>query len=103
MDFYFMYNRLLSVTFSSTHTHTKSATQFVITITYIYKSQFGKTSPLKLWLSFFCQGLFDKAEGKSKATKNQTAIKNFKAKITRQLADILCFIQVSSDQLSHVV
>lgn len=69
MDFYFMYNRLLSVTFSSTHTHTKSATQFVITITYIYKSQFGKTSPLKLWLSFFCQGLFDKAEGKSKATK----------------------------------
>lgn len=35
MDFYFMYNRLLSVTFSSTHTHTKSATQFVITITYI--------------------------------------------------------------------
>lgn len=69
MDFYFMYNRLLSVTFSSTHTRTKSATQFVITITYIYKSQFGKTSPLKLWLSFFCQGLFDKAEGKSKATK----------------------------------
>lgn len=69
MDFYFMYNRLLSVTFSSTHTHTKSATQFVITITYIYKSQFGKTSPLKLWLSFFCQGLFDKAEGKSQDTK----------------------------------
>lgn len=67
--FFFMYNRLLSVTFSSTHTRTKSATQFVITITYIYKSQFGKTSPLKLWLSFFCQGLFDKAEGKSKDTK----------------------------------
>lgn len=62
MDFYFMYNRLLSVTFSSTHTRTKSATQFVITITYIYKSQFGKTSLLKLWLSFFCQGLFEKAK-----------------------------------------
>lgn len=78
--FLFYVQQTLSVTFSSTHTHTKSATQFVITITYIYKSQFGKTSPLKLWLSFFCQGLFDKAEGKSKDTKIEQQSKTTKQK-----------------------
>lgn len=35
MDFYFTDSRLLSVTFSGTHTYTKSATQFAITIMYI--------------------------------------------------------------------